>query len=129
MTEEELNKLYKNQLSSMGTQSNFDSIAFPIIRNINFGNKEKLEEIKSEIKSKNRENKIKSVEEGVDYTESKIEDHPDYPSSMGLLGADLIAVKPLPAPSGDIHIDYQYGSINPEEKSGCSASTTNESFR
>lgn len=107
----EYEKLYKNQsrdleMSSLGTQSQFNSIAFPLIRSVTMGNKQKMEEIESEIKSINRDNKIKSIEEDIDFKETKIQDHPDYYSASGLISRDLISVKPLPPPSLDLFEHY-----------------------
>jgi hypothetical protein len=40
--------------------------------------KEEMERIKAEIKAENRDSKIDSIIEDTDYTEKKIEEHPDY---------------------------------------------------
>ncbi len=113
----EYEKLYKNQMSSLGTQSQLNYTLLPIAKNITLGNKQKMEEIESETRSINRDNKIKSIEEDVDFKETKIQDHPDYYSATGLIGADLVSVKPLGPPSLDLlYVDYLYESSEPIPK-------------
>lgn len=68
---------------------------------MNGGNtSDELNRIKKEI---NRDNKIKSIIDE-DYTESKIEDHPDY-------------IKPNGPRSELFYIDYEYGSPTQSTKS------------
>lgn len=56
---------------------------------------DKLDEIKKEVKSTNRDRKIDSVIEGKDYEEMKVEDHPDFKKGL---------------PKGSLfYLDYQYG--------------------
>jgi hypothetical protein len=111
MNIDEYEKFYKDQISLSGTQSQFNSIGLPLIRSITLGNKEKMEEIESEIKLINRDNKIKSIVEDVDFKETKIQDHPDYSSASGLVSRDLISIKPLPPPSMaqfEFYMDFTY---------------------
>lgn len=61
---------------------------------------EERERIEAEIKQKNRDGKIDSLIEGVEYKEEKVEDHPDYkPGSGGQL----------------FYMDYTYGSTHSED--------------
>lgn len=108
----DIENLIKNQISNLGTQSKFDTMFFPMIKSIVPSilsiDEEKLEEIKSEIKSVNRDNKIKSIEDDTSYEEMKIEDHPDYDEAVS---SGLPKIQPLSMPSGKIfHIDYMYDS-------------------
>jgi hypothetical protein len=58
---------------------------------------EERERIEAEIKQKNRDGKIDSLIEGVEYKEEKVEQHPDYkPGSGGQL----------------FYMDYTYGSTH-----------------
>jgi hypothetical protein len=60
---------------------------------------DKLNEIKKEVKSTNRDRKIDSVIEGKDYEEMKVEDHPDYKKGS--------------MPQGKLfYFDYQYGGTS-----------------
>lgn len=66
--------------------------------------KEERERIESEVKSKNRDGKIDALIEGKEYTEKKVEEHPDYIS-----GTDLVPVQPLSAPLGQLfYLDFKY---------------------
>lgn len=57
---------------------------------------DKLNDIKKEVKTENRDRKIDSIVEGKDFEEMKVEDHPDF--KVGL-------------PSGNIfYMDYKYDS-------------------
>ncbi len=110
MNIEEYQKMINNQ-SSFGTQSQFSNLAFPLIKKIIpqllGGDEKKMKEIEAETKSINRENKIKSIEEDVEFKETKIQDHPDYESACG----GLVSVQPMSAPSAPIfHLDFDYGS-------------------
>jgi uncharacterized small protein (DUF1192 family) len=59
--------------------------------------KEERERIEAEIKQKNRDGKIDSLIEGKEYTEKKVEEHPDYkPGSGGQL----------------FYMDYTYASTH-----------------
>ena len=59
--------------------------------------KEERERIEAEIKQKNRDGKIDSLIEGLEYKEEKVEQHPDYkPGSGGQL----------------FYMDYTYGSTH-----------------
>jgi hypothetical protein len=59
--------------------------------------KEERERIEAEIKQKNRDGKIDSLIEGLEYKEVKVEHHPDYkPGSGGQL----------------FYMDYTYGSTH-----------------
>jgi hypothetical protein len=100
---------------NIGTQSQFDTMTFPLIKSVIPSilgtDREKLKEIESEVKSINRDNKIKSIEDDVKYEEMKIQDHPDYEEAV----SSLPKVQPLPSPSGNIfYMDYQYGSVESE---------------
>ena len=60
---------------------------------------DKLNEIKKEVKSTNRDRKIDSVIDGKEYEEMKVEDHPDYKKGS--------------MPQGKLfYFDYQYGSTS-----------------
>jgi len=64
---------------------------------------EERERIEAEVKSENRDGKIDALIEGKEYTEKKVEEHPDYKSGGGQL----------------FYIDYTYGgssSVNNTEK-------------
>ena len=52
--------------------------------------KEEIDKIKSEVISENRDRKIKSILEGDEFTEMKVEDHPDFikPISSNLFYMD-----------------------------------------
>ena len=43
---------------------------------------DKLDEIKKEVKTENRDRKIDSIVDGKDFEEMKVEDHPDYKKSL-----------------------------------------------
>lgn len=110
MNIEEYQKMVNNQ-SPFGTQSQFSNLAFPLIKKIVpqlLGGEKKMKEIEAETKSINRENKIKSIEEDIEFKETKIQDHPDYESACG---SGLVSVQPMPGPSAPIfHLDFDYGS-------------------
>jgi len=57
---------------------------------------DKLNEIKKEVKTENRDRKIDSIVEGKDFEEMKVEDHPDF--KAGLPKSDLF------------YMDYKYDS-------------------
>lgn len=115
MNIDEYEKFYQSQI---GTQSKFDNISFPMIKSVIptiLGiDEKKLEEIKSEVKSVNRDNKIKSIEDDTSYEEMKIEDHPDYDEAVS---SGLPKIQPLSMPSGKIfHIDYMYDSSKDDNR-------------
>jgi hypothetical protein len=58
------------------------------------------ERIEAEVKGENRDGKIDALIEGKEYTEKKVEDHPDYKSG----GSPLF------------YIDYTYGDDNSEKE-------------
>ncbi len=61
---------------------------------------EERERIEAEIKQKNRDGKIDALIEGKEYTEKKVEDHPDYKSGGGQL----------------FYLDYTYGGTSEKEE-------------
>lgn len=81
--------LGNTKVSDLNSNS-FDNIAFPLVRQIaaqtigmNLVNVQPMdmgpsEEVKSEVKSINRERKIESITDDKEFEEMKIEDHPDY---------------------------------------------------
>jgi hypothetical protein len=57
---------------------------------------DKLDEIKKEVKTENRDRKIDSIVDGKDFEEMKVEDHPDFKSD---------------SPTGNLfYMDYKYDS-------------------
>jgi hypothetical protein len=61
---------------------------------------EEIERIEAEVKGENRDGKIDALIEGKEYTEKKVEEHPDYKTG------------------GLFYIDYTYGDTpEKEEKS------------
>lgn len=61
---------------------------------------EERERIEAEVKSENRDGKIDALIEGKEYTEKKVEEHPDYKSGGGQL----------------FYIDYTYGGESEKEE-------------
>lgn len=60
---------------------------------------EERERIEAEVKGENRDGKIDALIEGKEYTEKKVEDHPDYKEGGGLF-----------------YIDYTYGDTSEKEE-------------
>jgi hypothetical protein len=58
------------------------------------------ERIEAEVKGENRDGKIDALIEGKEYTEKKVEDHPDYKSGGGQL----------------FYLDYTYGDNSEKEE-------------
>jgi hypothetical protein len=61
---------------------------------------EERERIEAEVKGENRDGKIDALIEGKEYTEKKVEEHPDYKSGGGQL----------------FYLDYTYGDDNSEKE-------------
>ncbi len=61
---------------------------------------EERERIEAEVKGENRDGKIDALIEGKEYTEKKVEDHPDYKSGGGQL----------------FYLDYTYGDKSEKEE-------------
>ena len=61
---------------------------------------EERERIEAEVKGENRDSKIDALIEGKEYTEKKVEEHPDYKSGNGQL----------------FYIDYTYGDKSEKEE-------------
>jgi len=70
-----------------------------------FASEEEINEVKSKVQSENRDGKIKSIIEGGDFVEKKLEDDPEYKELMKK------GVQPLSAPSGKLfYLDFKYDS-------------------
>jgi hypothetical protein len=102
--------LEENTLATETTSTEFPSI-LPLAMKVaaktisNGMSKEERERIESEVKSENRDGKIDALIEGKQYTEKKVEEHPDYKS-----GSDLVSVQPLSGPIGQLfYLDFKYG--------------------
>jgi len=68
-----------------------------------FASKEEIDAVKSKVQSENRDGKIQSITEGVEFTEKKLEDDQEYQELMKK------GVSPLSAPSGVLfYLDYKY---------------------
>jgi hypothetical protein len=61
---------------------------------------EERERIEAEVKGENRDGKIDALIEGKEYTEKKVEEHPDYKSGGGQL----------------FYLDYTYGDESEKEE-------------
>jgi hypothetical protein len=61
---------------------------------------EERERIEAEVKGENRDGKIDALIEGKEYTEKKVEEHPDYKSGGGQL----------------FYLDYTYGDNSEKEE-------------
>lgn len=101
---------------SGSTQSTFEGALLPVamqiasqtigqhlvsVNPIGIGS-DKLDQIKKEVKSINRDKKIDSVIEGSDYKEMKVEDHPEYKDGL---------------PSGNLfYMDFKYDSKKKKKK-------------
>jgi hypothetical protein len=59
---------------------------------------EEIERIEAEVKGENRDGKIDALIEGKEYTEKKVEEHPDYKTG------------------GLFYIDYTYGDNSEKEE-------------
>ena len=97
------------------TQSEFDGILLPIAKRVfaktlsseinGFATKEEIDEVKSRVIQENRDGKLVSILDDKPFTETKLEDDPEY--------KELIqrGVKPLSMPSNQLfYLDFQYGS-------------------
>jgi hypothetical protein len=69
-----------------------------------FAPKEEIDAVKSRVKSENRNGKIDSIIEGVEFVEKKLEDDPEYKELMKR------GVTPMSVPSGNLfYLDFKYG--------------------
>lgn len=108
-----LSQLAENQSNHILEENTIASEQFPSLlpiarkiaaQTIGGMSKEERERIESEVKSQNRDGKIDALIEGKEYTEKKVEEHPDYKS-----GTDLVPVQPLSSPLGQLfYLDYKY---------------------
>lgn len=116
MTEQEkLYQLYKaqvNQINSGSQSSDFDQIAFPMVRRV-FSSilgptSDQIKEIEDRIKVENRDNKIESITEEKEFIQKTLENDEEYKK---LQENSLISVKPLSAPSANLfYLDFTYGT-------------------
>ena len=97
------------------SESEFDGILLPIAKQVfaktlsmdiaGFATKEEIDEVKSRVIQENRDGKLDSILDDKPFTETKLEDDPEYKELMQR------GVKPLSAPSGQLfYLDFQYGS-------------------
>lgn len=112
-----LSQLAENQSSHILNESNSEE-KFPtllpiamqvaaktIYNDLTFASEEEINEVKKKIQSENRDGKIQSITEDIEYVEKKLEDDQEYKDLMKK------GVSPLSAPSGTLfYLDYQYGS-------------------
>lgn len=107
-----------NQVIEENTLESSDTFDFPsllplamkvssklISNDLTFASEEEINEVKKKIQSENRDGKIQSITEDIEYVEKKLEDDQEYKDLMKK------GVSPLSAPSGVLfYLDYQYAS-------------------
>ena len=70
-----------------------------------FASQEEIDKVKKKVQSENRDGKIQSITEDIEYVEKKLEDDQEYKDLMKK------GVSPLSAPSGVLfYLDYKYES-------------------
>ena len=101
---------FESNISGTPSESNFDSVLFPVVRKVfstTLGPSDRdIDKIKNRLKSENRDGKIESLIKGEKYTEKKLEDDEEYKKSIK---DNLVQVKPMSAPISNLfYIDYKY---------------------
>lgn len=96
------------------TQSEFDSVLFPIAKqifsktiglDIGLATQDEINEVKSRVTRDNRDGKIESILDDKPFTEQKIEEDPEYKDLMKK------GTSPLPGPSPTLfYLDYIIGT-------------------